>query len=1183
MKKLFFGLLLGSMLFNGQAQTPVSGGVVSGIWSKSNSPYLVQGDLEVPEGATLHVEPGTVVLFAGNHSITVYGKLRAVGTEQDSIWFSTSDTTGFSNRYSHTGWGGLRFYNNTVDTSVVSHCILEYGKAYHYELSKYNDINMGGAVFVRDYSHVLIENCNISHNYAYGAGGAIYMEGDRGMIRNNRIIDNTCLGTGTVIAGSGSPAVCNNTIAYNTAGSGGGISCADSAIVSGNLICNNEVTGTGANGAGIRCSGTPVIVNNIIANNAEVDAGGSSHGGGMSFSIFCSPRLVSNNIIAFNRADWGGAISAINSTPTIKNTIFYQNESYSELIESYAILENCIFIDTKNDSQYGATNIYQVDPGFADPPDGVGPGYDALHADWSLTDTSYCINTGIVGIDTSLMPEDILGNPRIINEIIDLGPYEYPAAPKNRRPVITPFSDGTMPPGSSVDIPVEFRDPDLLDEHVVSATSNNANVQVEIVLKDTTSWLHIEAPGKWTGGATVTVSVEDNSGATNSKATTRYDVVVSNTVCGSISENTTWGADTIFVDCWLSLEDDRVLTILPGTVVLFNGPYDLEVMGTVRAIGTESEPILFTARNETEGWEGVEFRNGFHAYTIHSGAMDDNDTSIFRNCTFTYCSEELFYIDGFSKLVIDSCQFHHNRKTMIHTYESSPTITHNLFSDNLFVNYGGSPIWFERYSYPLFSGNILVRNSNAYCGGIYCDYHCDALIINNIISDNHGLHGGAINCSQSRPGIINNTITGNHSDNGGGGLYLKYSSSLVANTILWNNRATGGNGDQIITWGDYMPDITDCVVEGLAGGIMGWDDSPLGPTVYSFDPQFAPGPDNYQLQSSSSCINTGRIDQLDTAVQIQDFYGSPRISDGVIDIGASEFQGAPDPLPPVGLTISSNRFSENEPAGSFVGVFTSFDPNHEDTHSYALVSGDGTNDLDNSMFNISSDSLFTAEVLDHEEKDTCIIHVQTTDQAGKAFSRSLTLLVRDENEPPEVLYSLPDQVAFVGVPFRFEVADTIFSKDAHDQFRYFAHLEGVRGLPSWLWLDMYSGIFEGVPTEEGHYTVLLYVSDYEFISNTVSFWLEVKADSTDPGNWSDEDMLIAYPNPFQSAVHINNRSEQVCLYTLYDYQGTRRGSGELPMGHSTLQLGEWNLPAGIYHLSILLDGELETIVLVKLE
>ena len=61
------------------AQTNIPSGPVSGTWTKSSSPYKIQGNISVPKDSTLTLEPGTVIEFQDNYALKVDGILKAEG------------------------------------------------------------------------------------------------------------------------------------------------------------------------------------------------------------------------------------------------------------------------------------------------------------------------------------------------------------------------------------------------------------------------------------------------------------------------------------------------------------------------------------------------------------------------------------------------------------------------------------------------------------------------------------------------------------------------------------------------------------------------------------------------------------------------------------------------------------------------------------------------------------------------------------------------------------------------------------------------------------------------------------------------------------------------------------------------------------------------------------------------
>ena len=68
----------------GEGLSQVSGEMCDIVWTAANSPYELTGDIEIPEGCTLTIEPGVTVVQNGS-SIFVFGDLVAEGTESQPI------------------------------------------------------------------------------------------------------------------------------------------------------------------------------------------------------------------------------------------------------------------------------------------------------------------------------------------------------------------------------------------------------------------------------------------------------------------------------------------------------------------------------------------------------------------------------------------------------------------------------------------------------------------------------------------------------------------------------------------------------------------------------------------------------------------------------------------------------------------------------------------------------------------------------------------------------------------------------------------------------------------------------------------------------------------------------------------------------------------------------------------
>ena len=302
------------------AQTHIQSGPVFGTWSLSGSPYYIEGEIAVPAGQSLTIQPGVLVEFQGHYKLTVQGQLLAVGTESDSITFTINDTTGFHN-WSSTdgGWHGISFGYSLPgdDTSRIAYCIFEWGKA----VGIIPD-NSGGAISVANYHNLVISNSLFSSNIAVGDGGGI-------AISNSDIIisDNTFYMNGAGESGGGiavyscDPQITNNFISENVAlNSGGGISLYYNANpnIENNIIFHNFSEFGG--GLQMQTNCNPIIRNNIIVGDSAY-----SEGGGVDLEENCNGIFI-NNTIVYNVAAFGGGVDCEdNSNPIFRNSILWGN------------------------------------------------------------------------------------------------------------------------------------------------------------------------------------------------------------------------------------------------------------------------------------------------------------------------------------------------------------------------------------------------------------------------------------------------------------------------------------------------------------------------------------------------------------------------------------------------------------------------------------------------------------------------------------------------------------------------------------------------------------------------------------------------------------------------------------------------------------------------------------------
>jgi len=384
---LLLGLLLVPHLVH--AQTDVSGSQ-SGVWTLAGSPYRVTGQLTVPSGQTLTIEPGVEVNFQGHYKFTVNGKLMAIGAEGAMIRFTTDNQA--------IGWGGIRI--SSGDISELSHCRIEYGKT---PAGEYPDIHGGGLALLG--SDAVVTSCTFADNDATGGdlgmGGAVYAYGTGGAAEPlTRFVDctftgNHCYGEGGAIkfTGDWNSEVVGCTFIGNDCDYGGG------------AISLYNVDGTRIE----RC---------VFADNYTMFAnGGAIHTLGFSNTLsVVNCTVVGNTAVTGD----GGGIYLANAQANIINTIVRDNPGmFSD--DVYLTWGSGAEIHYSNlampDGASGGNNINQ-DPLFVN-----APAYD-----FNLEELSPCVDEGTaffaLAADTivDMDPSEYFGTAP------DMGAFEYTPA-----------------------------------------------------------------------------------------------------------------------------------------------------------------------------------------------------------------------------------------------------------------------------------------------------------------------------------------------------------------------------------------------------------------------------------------------------------------------------------------------------------------------------------------------------------------------------------------------------------------------------------------------------------------------------------------------------------------------------------------------------------------------------------
>jgi len=426
MKKIYKILSFALLMFiagQNMAQVHIVNGPIHSDTTWTDT-VIVTNHIYVPDTVTLSVQPGTYVYFDGRYCIDIDGSIHANGAMNDSITIEGNGTNFAS--LSHTGWQGIQFNSPTSnDSSFISYCRFFYIYSYDEDTA---------AIYVNDFSKLIVENCRFSFNYNGSEASCIQIENQSLMlIRNNVFTYNnsyySCIQLGCASYGP-DPTIDGNIFKYNYGGDEGSclkISAYSNALVTNNIFQYNNCDGYGG---AIVISGYshPTLIGNLIANNNAY-----SNGGGIAIKYYTDPKLI-NNTIAYNYSDNNGggiSVGCYTNNPLFQNNIIWGNEAYYDGQQMYCYdggTNNYVFAN--NLVEGGFSNIYFYYP-FSGNETNTLSAYPEF--DDTLNGAAYTLKCISPAIDAGTTPyyttsTDLNGNPRVSN-IIDLGAYEKIVTP----------------------------------------------------------------------------------------------------------------------------------------------------------------------------------------------------------------------------------------------------------------------------------------------------------------------------------------------------------------------------------------------------------------------------------------------------------------------------------------------------------------------------------------------------------------------------------------------------------------------------------------------------------------------------------------------------------------------------------------------------------------------------------
>ena len=698
----------------------------------------------------------------------------------------------------------------------------------------YNHSESGGAIYLQNTESSLIRNNILSYNGAEVFGGGMYVQGGR-------------------------TAIVNNLISHNT--------------------CPSELDYISANGGGIYIiSANATLVNNTIADNSY-------------YGVYCGASTVNLiNTILYNNF-------ATHVRPS-GNDIYYLSDTTNLCIsESDVSLENCIITGgiATTSSPGVEPQIRQMTDCFFEDPHFL----DTEHNDYQTDFNSVAHNHGKTDTTALWLPEiDEEGNARIIDDIVDIGCYEFPGHIHNRIPHISKIPDYIINTNDTIFLAVNFADPDVSDTHIVTIHSDTSTITIQNISGNIPGSTFMVVPEEgWNGIGEITLKVEDNSGAYNAADSIHFRVTVANSYLGraSIENDEVWSNDTILISSFVYVEKGVTLIIDPDCHILFEKGKSLNIKGRLLAIGDSAHSIAFDIKNHTgsDRWAGIKLD-----YRNNNLDWPTDSFSILKYCTIQN-AENGIYLVNTNDIHIQYCDIHDNGRGIF--CNGGATVEHCLIHHNMNATNGGgiTANGGGDYHRAKFYNNRIFNNTSESGGGIFIENQ--ACLGGNLIYNNIAFNGGGIYLTTNTlpVSIINNTIVGNVAKNGGG--IWAGGGGVSINNIFQYNMASE-NGNEVYSYSTVSP--ISIYHSWIQGGVNSF--YPKGEIygdfkfILSDHSEFEDTTNHkYTLKPTSLCINSGLSDTLILRSYDEDILQKIPVTDNHMDIGAVQFNGIPENRLPV--------------------------------------------------------------------------------------------------------------------------------------------------------------------------------------------------------------------------------------------------------------------------------------------
>jgi predicted outer membrane repeat protein len=404
-----YPLLDGVAVYGGFAGT--ENDLTERVWE--TNPTVLSGDVDSNDVATGGVvqNPGNIV-GANSYHVVIAGSV-----SNTAILDGFTITAGQANG-SEPDDHGAGLYNNASSPTLANLIFIG------------NFAGNGGGLANLSGSNPSMTDIQFKNNMALSTGGGAYNEASTPTLSDVIFTGNfAAYGAGLANLNSSNPSLTGVQFTSNTAGTaGGGIyNQASSPTLTYAIVSGNSAP----RGAAIyNDASAPTLINALLSGNAS-----SLTGAGI-YNTGSGPVLI-NVTVAGNRAGTtaGGMFNTADSHPGLHNSIFWDNRDATGTGTASATIHNDD-LDSEPDINYslvqalsGITHIGDNNldrkPWFTTPLDPILAPSTA--GDFTLGIFSPAIDAGDNAANATLT--DLAGGARVINDIIDLGPYEAPYVP----------------------------------------------------------------------------------------------------------------------------------------------------------------------------------------------------------------------------------------------------------------------------------------------------------------------------------------------------------------------------------------------------------------------------------------------------------------------------------------------------------------------------------------------------------------------------------------------------------------------------------------------------------------------------------------------------------------------------------------------------------------------------------